>query len=244
MAGEPTLANDFKLMRTRLRWSRFSHALVGDLRLRSLLKAARSASYRRALGESTGYHTLRSRSSRIDAGLFSRTSSLDFPPVQSHDDFLVFFVRLEILSNREFWMRPLFCVAGVFAVLIMAGLVSGPAGATSDDETPSIKKVMSKLHKGKTAPLSVLKTALKGESPDWTTVQKEAKTYATYSAAMPKNDPPRGEKESYETLAKAYASAGKSLEESAEKEELKGSRDALKTITNSCMACHKNHRPS
>ena len=158
--------------------------------------------------------------------------------------FLFFSFDIGILSNREYWMRPLFCVAGVFAVLIMAGLVSGPAGATSDDETPSIKKVMSKLHKGKTAPLSVLKTALKGDSPDWTKVQKEAKTYATYSAALPKNDPPRGEKESFESLAKAYASAGKSLEESAEKEELKGSRDALQKITNSCMPCHKNHRPN
>jgi hypothetical protein len=71
----------------------FSHALVGDLRLRSLLQAARSASYRRALGQPTGYHSLRSRSSRIDAELFSRASSLDFPPAQSHDDFLVFLVR-------------------------------------------------------------------------------------------------------------------------------------------------------
>jgi cytochrome c556 len=170
--------------------------------------------------------------------------AIDFPPVQSHDDFLVFLVRIEILSNRDYWMRPLLCVAGVLAVLIMAGLVSGPAGATSDEETPSIKKVMSKLHKGKTAPLTALKTALKGDSPDWTKVQKEAKTYATYSAAVPKNDPPRGEKESFETLAKAYASAGKTLEESAEKEELKGSRDALQKITNSCMPCHKNHRPN
>jgi cytochrome c556 len=185
-----------------------------------------------------------SRSSGIDPPFSGGHQTIDFPPVQSHDDFLVFLVPIEILSTKEYRMRPLFCVAGVLAVLLMAGLVSGPAGATSDDETPSIKKVMSKLHKGKTAPLSVLKTALKGESPDWTKVQKEAKTYATYSAAMPKNDPPRGDKASYETLAKALASAGKSLEESAEKEELKGSRDALKKITSSCMPCHKDHRPN
>jgi cytochrome c556 len=141
-------------------------------------------------------------------------------------------------------MRPLFCVAGLLAVLALAGLASGPAGATSDDETPTIKKVMSKLHKGKTAPLNVLKTALKGSSPNWEKVQKEAKIYAEYSAAMPKNDPPRGDKESYDKLAEAFASAGKSLEESAEKEALKGSRDALKKITGSCMPCHKSHKPN
>ena len=130
------------------------------------------------------------------------------------------------------------------AVLVLAGLVSGPAGAMSDDETPSIKKVMGKLHKGKTSPLNTLKAALKGNSPNWTKVQEEAKVYATYSAAMPKNDPPRGDKESYEKLAKAFASAGKALEDSAEKEELKGSRDALKAISTSCMPCHKSHRPN
>ena len=134
-------------------------------------------------------------------------------------------------------MRPLFCVAGVLAIFALAGLASGPAGATSDDETPTIKKVMSKLHKGKTAPLNVLKTALKGSSPNWEKVQKEAKIYAEYSAAMPKNEPPRGDKESYDKFAEAFASAGKSLEESAEKEQLKGSRALLKrSLARACPA--------
>ena len=43
----------------------------------------------------------------------------------------------------------------------------------------------------------------------------------------------------YEKLAQAYASAAKALEESAEKEDLKGSRDAFKKITTSCMPCHQ-----
>ena len=92
----------------------------------------------------------------------------------------------------------------------MAGLVAAPAGASSDEETPTIKKVMQTLHKGKTSPLNTVKTALKGDSPDWTKVQKEAKVFATYGAALPKNDPPRGDKASYEKLAKAYASASRS----------------------------------
>ena len=79
-------------------------------------------------------------------------------------------------------MRPLFCVAGVMAVLVLAGLASGPVGATSDDETPSIKKVMDKLHKGKNAPLAKVKAALSGGSPDWEAVQKEAKLFATFGA--------------------------------------------------------------
>jgi cytochrome c556 len=141
-------------------------------------------------------------------------------------------------------MKPLFCGGVVLAVLLMAGLVSGPVGASSDEETPSIKKVMKKLHAGKTSPLSTVKAALKSDSPDWTKVQKEAKLFATFGAALPKNDPPRGGKESYEKLAKDYATAGKTLEESAEKEDLKASRDAFKKISTSCAACHKDHRPN
>ena len=45
-------------------------------------------------------------------------------------------------------MRPFLCAAGVMAVLVLAGLVSGPAGASSDEEIPSIKKVMTKLQQG------------------------------------------------------------------------------------------------
>lgn len=139
-------------------------------------------------------------------------------------------------------MRSVFCAMGALLLLIGAGLVSGPAGASSDEEVPTIKKVMKKLNQGKNAPIAKVKAALKGGSPSWADVQKEAKVIATLSAALPKNDPPRGEKEGYDKLAHAFASAAKSLEESAEKEDLRGSRDALKKITTSCMPCHQSHK--
>ena len=141
-------------------------------------------------------------------------------------------------------MRSLFCAGGVLGVFLMAGLVAATAGSSSDEETPTIKKVMQTLHKGKTSPLNTVKTALKGESPDWTKVQKEAKVFATYGAALPKNDPPRGDKASFEKLAKAYASSAEALDSSAKKEDLKGSRDAFNKISTSCTACHKDHRPN
>ncbi len=141
-------------------------------------------------------------------------------------------------------MRPLFCAGGVLAVLLLAGFAAATAGASSDEETPSIKKVMQVLNKGKAAPVNAVKAALKGDSPDWTKVQKEAKVIATYGAALPKSDPPRGGKESYEKLAKAFASAGESLESAATKEDLSGARDAFKKIATSCMPCHKDHKPN
>jgi cytochrome c556 len=149
-----------------------------------------------------------------------------------------------MISEGERWMRPLFCGAGVLMVMIVAALVAVPAGASSDDEIVPIKKVMKALHGGKNAPLSKLKTALKGDSPDWAEVRQQAKVFAKLGASLPKSDPPRGGKESYEKLAKAYASAGKSLAESAEKEDLDEVRDAFKKISTSCMPCHKSHRPN
>ena len=68
--------------------------------------------------------------------------------------------------------------------------------------------------------------------------------FKKYGDALPKSDPPRGKKEAYEKLAKAYAASAKSFEEAAERENLKGARDAFKKISGSCTTCHKSHRPN
>jgi cytochrome c556 len=142
-------------------------------------------------------------------------------------------------------MRPLFCAASVLAFVAAACLAAGSAGASADDdETPSIKTVMEKLHKGTKSPLNSAKAALKSNSPDWDEIQKQAKLFNKYGEALPKSDPPRGKKEAYAKLAKAYAASAKSFEEAAERENLKGARDAFKKISGSCTTCHKSHRPS
>jgi len=141
-------------------------------------------------------------------------------------------------------MRLFYCAASVLVVLLVGGLVCGGAGAASQDETPSIKKVMDTLHKGARSPLNTVKAALKANSPDWAEIKKLAKEFETYGAALPKNDPPKGDKEAFLKLAKAYASNAKALNESAGKEDLKGARAAFQNITKACAVCHKSHRPS
>ncbi len=141
-------------------------------------------------------------------------------------------------------MKWLICTASVVSVLAMAGLVVGSAGASNDDETPSIKKIMDTLHKGAKSPLSTVKAALKSQSPDWEEIQKQAKEFATYGESLPKNDPPKGKKASFEKLAKAYASNTKAFKEAAEKEDLKAAKAAFGKISSSCTACHKSHRPN
>jgi fructose-specific component phosphotransferase system IIB-like protein len=141
-------------------------------------------------------------------------------------------------------MKGLICAASVVFVLAMAGLTAGPVGASSDDETPSIKKIMETLHKGPKSPLSTVKAALKKAAPDWTEIQKQAEEFAKYGESLPKNDPPKGKKASYEKLAKAFAANTKTLKESAEREDLKATKSAFNKISSSCTACHKSHRPN
>ena len=139
-------------------------------------------------------------------------------------------------------MRALLCATSVLVLLLVAGLVSGPAGAQDDEKVPSVKKIMGVLHKGAKAHLSKVKTALKGDSPDWAEVLKDAKAIAKNGAYLAKNDPPRGEKESWERLAKTYASTAKTLEKAAEKEDLTKARAATKKLSASCKACHDEHK--
>jgi hypothetical protein len=122
-------------------------------------------------------------------------------------------------------------------------LVAATVAARIDDETPTIKDVMQKLHKGRSSPLAKLKIALKSSSPDWEAIQKTTKEFEKYGAALPKNDPPRGDKASYTKLAEAYYANAKALKKAAENEERVQAQAALTKISKSCAACHKAHQP-
>jgi cytochrome c556 len=141
-------------------------------------------------------------------------------------------------------MRALFCAASVLVVLVIAGLVNGPAGAQDDEKVPTVKKIMDVLHKGGKAHLSKAKAALKGDSPDWAEVLKDAKEITKFGGYLAKNEPPRGDKESWEKLAKAYATNAKALEEAAEKEDLTKARAATKKFGATCKTCHEAHKPA
>jgi cytochrome c556 len=139
-------------------------------------------------------------------------------------------------------MKSLICAASIACLLVVAAVVSRPAGAADDGKADSIEKIMDKLHKGKTSPLAVLKTALKSQSPDWAKVQKQSKTLATVSADLPKFDPPKGDAASFKKLAKAYATNAKDLDTAAKKEDLGETKAAFKKIGGSCMGCHEAHK--
>jgi len=139
-------------------------------------------------------------------------------------------------------MKSLICAASIACLLVVAAVAGRPAGAADDANADSIEKIMDKLHKGAKSPMGVLKGALKSQSPDWTKIQKESKTFATVSADLPKFDPPKGDAASFKKLAKAYASNAKTLQTAAEKEDLGATKAAFRKLGGSCQACHDAHK--
>jgi cytochrome c556 len=140
-------------------------------------------------------------------------------------------------------MKMLICVLFVLGLVTLSGLAS--QFARSDDEkTPTIKEVMQKLHKGPNAALAKLKKDLASDSLDWKDIQAKTKEFETYGAALPKNDPPKGEKENWKKLADSYFETAKKLNAAAKKEEKDGVQTAFAKISNACAACHKAHRPN
>ena len=136
-------------------------------------------------------------------------------------------------------MRSLICTLIVMCLLVIAGVVSRGA---NDDGPATIEKIMDTLHKGKKSANAVIKTALKSQSLDWATVQKEAKTYTKYTADLDKNDPPKGDSAAFKKLAKAFAANAKALSDAAEKEDLAAAKAAFGKINGSCKACHAAHK--
>jgi cytochrome c556 len=138
-------------------------------------------------------------------------------------------------------MKSLICAASVMSLIVVIGVVTRSSGAAAEDAA-TIDKIMESLHKGRRSPLATLKTALKSQSPDWASVQKEAKTYVKYAADLPKNDPPKGDKASFKKLATAFATNAKALASAAEKEDLAAAKSALGKIGGSCKTCHDAHK--
>lgn len=135
--------------------------------------------------------------------------------------------------------RLMSTTAAVFAGLAILGLASAASGTA--DET-SIKDVMKKLN-GKGANESgKLKKALGAAKTDWDAVQSSTKLFEELGSALPKNDPPKGDKENWKKVAEAYASQCKALNEAAEKKDLAGTKAAFGKLQMSCMGCHQAHR--
>ena len=120
------------------------------------------------------------------------------------------------------------------------GLATGLAGAGPMAMT--VKEIMGKLNKGPYALTPNLKRNLQKDDPDWSEIQDQAKAYANLAGALGQAQPPRGEKASWEKLAKEYADSAKALEQAVQKKDKAGALAAHAKLSQACTVCHKAHR--
>ncbi len=111
-----------------------------------------------------------------------------------------------------------------------------------EKETPKIKDVMKKLHKGSTSRQNVLKKQAQANPPDWEAIGKTTKDFVILGAALAKNDPSKGDKESWKKLTTKYYDNAKSLDDAAEAKDLTKLQAAQKSMGASCKACHTAHK--
>ncbi len=116
------------------------------------------------------------------------------------------------------------------------------AAMAFDDETPTVKKIMNKLHKGSTSQTNVLKKQAQANPVDWEAIGKTTKDFVILGAAMAKNDPPKGDKEEWKKQATKYFDNAKALDDAATDKNLDKLKAAQKSMGASCKSCHDAHK--
>lgn len=135
--------------------------------------------------------------------------------------------------------KRLALMMGMAAVL---GLVGIGSQAEGQDSAPSIKKVMGKLHNKQKGLLPAVGKALQSESPNWTEIKKGSKLIADLSSTIVDVEPPKGDKENYMKLSKAYMETAKDLQSAAEAEDAEKAKAAAKKLGGTCKTCHQAHQ--
>jgi hypothetical protein len=144
----------------------------------------------------------------------------------------------------------------VLLAALLAVLVGGCGGKNGDANGPApggnppggggppseISRIMGKLGRGPMALTNVLREELDAEPPPWDKIQPQAKEYAQLAAALGQSEPPKGSKESWAKQTAAYAAAAAALDRAAQAKDRAAAKEAHDTLSNSCMACHREHR--
>src|SRR5262245_8724315 len=139
------------------------------------------------------------------------------------------------------FMRRLAKWVAVLALGAVAALILAPSRA-ADDKDLTIKEIMTKAHKGGNSLIQVVGKELKANDVDWDHVTDHVKDLVKLGKGLAKNEPPRGDKASWEKLTKQYEDNATALQKAAEKKDKKAAVEAHKKLTGMCMTCHKVHK--
>ena len=138
-------------------------------------------------------------------------------------------------------MKRLAWGVGLLALGAVLVLATRPAGAS--DKVPEIKEIMAKLNKpGGLRPN--LGEDLQADELDWPMIQKETKQFVDLVAALGKNTPPIGGKDSWDKLTRSYLADAKAMDDAAQRKDKKGALAAHARMSSNdfCKSCHTVHQ--
>ena len=136
-------------------------------------------------------------------------------------------------------MKRLAFVMSLLALVVSVVIVSIEAQGA---KTPATKEIMGKLNKGPDCLNAKIGKELKAEQPDWPALQAETKEFAALASLVGQNDPPKGDKDSWATLTKAYATNARSMDAAAQNKDKEAAHAAHAAMAKSCKVCHTAHR--
>jgi cytochrome c556 len=124
---------------------------------------------------------------------------------------------------------------------LAAVLAASFVGVVFAADTPDIETIMKKVNSKKGLHNKV-GAGLKEASPNWADLGKQMDEYKTLADALGKNEPPKGDKKSWETLSKAYAADAAKLHDAVAQKDAKAAGEAHAALSKSCKKCHDAHK--
>lgn len=106
----------------------------------------------------------------------------------------------------------------------------------------SLRAIMVRLTKGPESLGSTIGDELKVDAPAWESLQEQTKEYFELAKSMIAQDPPRGSKDSWTALTASFAETAQTLDQSVQAKNKDAALMAHESLSNSCMACHREHR--
>ncbi len=108
---------------------------------------------------------------------------------------------------------------------------------------PTVRDAMKKLNGGPNSLHATLGKDLKDDDLDWEAIQEETAEYVKLTDVLRQNKPKKGELASWEAFVKSYNADARTLDAAAKKKDARTTAAVLKRLGDSCMTCHKAHRP-
>jgi hypothetical protein len=117
--------------------------------------------------------------------------------------------------------------------------MAGPGGPGAN---PVIKEAMVKIGKGPNSLTPTIGKELKEATPPWDAIGPQAHEVATLAASIVKEEPTRGDKDSWARLAGTFVAAADELDKAAQAKDQAAATKAHGQLSNGCMECHRAHR--